>query len=800
MSPPTQPLGRIVSFYSYKGGTGRSMAVANVAWILAANGYKVLAIDWDLEAPGLHRYFRPFLRDPALNASPGLIDFFIEFADAALATTNDPSEADWFRDYADLRMFASALDWPHFTGRLDFVGAGRQDAAYSTRINSFNWHHFYAKLGGGVFLEETKRQLREEYDYILIDSRTGVSDTSGICTVQMPDRLVVCFTLNEQSIAGAASTAASAAAQRRLPSAATTLRVMPVPTRVDQGEKERADVARLGARAAFDGLLDWLDDDQIPEYWAAVETPYLPFYAFEEVLAVFGDPPGQRSSMLASMEGLTSWISDKDVQRLPAMEELLRLNTRALFMRPRPKPAAAEAPAGRYMFYVSYADPDEDGSLGRFIRDLQHEIASISGRSAKGLAYFDRVELRAGDDWMAETSEALDRSELLLELDSPTLRRSQSARAEHRKFVASGKPIVTVPWIPVNETGDSVEAQPGFRTLRQLKEHRDAYAQALEELARDLLAAAKGTFPSVEEYPPEVLVAVLAERKGGALLSGFATGTYGMRRRDWAPFSTTRQSIAELVAKAGADTLPQLKLTSLHKLDKWLRSTPRKANQGAILILDPGSLASRDASSWLSSWLHTSRAPLAMISCDEAGRMQSMTNRFLKGPDHEGATLDPPILATDEASLMRTLRDLAERLPRLAGELAEERRAWHPEDDLDRRGELNRCMFSIPGDWRRRSAKRWLEWGDVLVQLVNPPNSDLTYLLPSGRAPESLRAPKALREDGGLPRKQAITEAFIAEHAGRELQGFWFYRRMADDLLRVQVYCPQYDEFLNLKQ
>jgi len=63
VSPETnvkQP-GKIVTFYSYKGGTGRSMALANVAWILASNGKRVLAIDWDLEAPGLHRYFTPFL-------------------------------------------------------------------------------------------------------------------------------------------------------------------------------------------------------------------------------------------------------------------------------------------------------------------------------------------------------------------------------------------------------------------------------------------------------------------------------------------------------------------------------------------------------------------------------------------------------------------------------------------------------------------------------------------------------------------------------------------------------------------
>ena len=53
--------GQIITFYSYKGGTGRTMAMANVAWIIASNGKRVLAVDWDLESPGLHKFFHPFL-------------------------------------------------------------------------------------------------------------------------------------------------------------------------------------------------------------------------------------------------------------------------------------------------------------------------------------------------------------------------------------------------------------------------------------------------------------------------------------------------------------------------------------------------------------------------------------------------------------------------------------------------------------------------------------------------------------------------------------------------------------------
>ena len=67
--------GQILTFYSYKGGTGRSMALANVAWMLALNNKRVLVIDWDLEAPGVHRYFHPFLDDKELQSTRGLIDF-----------------------------------------------------------------------------------------------------------------------------------------------------------------------------------------------------------------------------------------------------------------------------------------------------------------------------------------------------------------------------------------------------------------------------------------------------------------------------------------------------------------------------------------------------------------------------------------------------------------------------------------------------------------------------------------------------------------------------------------------------
>ncbi|WP_246844050.1 ParA family protein, partial [Hydrocoleum sp. CS-953] len=48
---------RTVTFYSFKGGVGRTTALTHVASILAMRGRKVVAVDLDLEAPGLSTAF-----------------------------------------------------------------------------------------------------------------------------------------------------------------------------------------------------------------------------------------------------------------------------------------------------------------------------------------------------------------------------------------------------------------------------------------------------------------------------------------------------------------------------------------------------------------------------------------------------------------------------------------------------------------------------------------------------------------------------------------------------------------------
>lgn len=327
----TSSRGRIVTFYSYKGGTGRTMALANVAWILASNGKRVLAVDWDLESPGLQRYFHPFLGDKQLRSSTGVIDLIRDYATATLEprTNDDPQ---WFADYARVSRHAVSLRWTFpAPGLIDFLPAGRQGPAYGDAVSSFNWINFFERLHGAAFLRTLRANMRSRYDYVLIDSRTGLSDIAGICTVVMPDVVVDCFTLSTQSIDGAAAVASSITSQR----GQEQVQILPVPMRVEDAEQLKLEAGRDFARLRFDPFLQHRGSEAVTRYWGDVEVPYKAFYAYEEILAAFGDRPHQEYTLLKAYERLTSVITDGAITAQVPIEERQRRRVLAEFERPK---------------------------------------------------------------------------------------------------------------------------------------------------------------------------------------------------------------------------------------------------------------------------------------------------------------------------------------------------------------------------------------------------------------------------------------------------------------------------------
>ena len=355
--PPAQPSadrpaqGTLVTFYSYKGGTGRTMALANVAWLLASSGLRVLVVDWDLEAPGLHRYYHPLLVDPELRDTEGLIDLLRAYVRQALPSSNTPlgqGPVEWLNEPGRLEAYVCGLelDLPP-GGKLDFLPAGRQSPAYSAAVTSFNWTSFYhgRDIRGGELLQALRTRWAASYDYVLIDSRTGVSDTSGICTVLMPDVVVDCFTFNAQNIRGGVDAARTiAAAEER------AIRLLPVPMRVEDAEQERLEAGRDFARQSFAPYLDWLPRDQRATYWSTIEIPYKPFYAYEEIPATVADRPMEARSLLNAFERLTDWITGSRVRVVRPLSAEGRRQLYSAYLR-----------TGRVVprqVYVSYAPED----------------------------------------------------------------------------------------------------------------------------------------------------------------------------------------------------------------------------------------------------------------------------------------------------------------------------------------------------------------------------------------------------------------------------------------------------------
>jgi hypothetical protein len=301
------------------------MTLANLAWVLASNGTRVLVVDMHLDAPGLHRYFAPFLTDPDLTQSSGVIEYLTEYTQAAAAISANVGTvpAAWLREHANILRHAVSLEWEFPSGgTVDFVPAGRQGTAYQVLVNDLSWDVLYDRLGGTAFVDETARRMREEYDYVLIDSPPGIGTLSGTCTLQLPDALVVCFVLNRQSILGGAEVTRSVRSQVRRP-----IEVFPVAMRVDLSEKELVDLTRTFAHREFEPLIDPALAGR--DYWSSVEMPYIPYYSYTEVLAPFVDTGRHVQSMLASVERLAQHATHGAVSRatLPSQDERIRILT-----------------------------------------------------------------------------------------------------------------------------------------------------------------------------------------------------------------------------------------------------------------------------------------------------------------------------------------------------------------------------------------------------------------------------------------------------------------------------------------
>lgn len=266
-----------VTFYSFKGGVGRTMLLLNAACILADRGQQVLMIDFDLEAPGLTE-FRFETCDQALAPRrPGLLELIADYLDELEADSSEPLIISNMAEIAARYITPSTVPRrpPQVEGgRLDLMPAGIMDETYIRRMRDVDLDWLYDEGVGKPLFEMLKTTISTSgrYDFVLVDARTGFSDESGICTRELADHLVVVTGLNRQNVEGTAAFLRLLKANRWKEGQADTLTcvVSPVPAGEDELKAERlAAAAKSFSDAGYPSDL-------------AIQIPYHPRLSIDE--------------------------------------------------------------------------------------------------------------------------------------------------------------------------------------------------------------------------------------------------------------------------------------------------------------------------------------------------------------------------------------------------------------------------------------------------------------------------------------------------------------------------------------
>ncbi|VVO74361.1 hypothetical protein PS838_01468 [Pseudomonas fluorescens] len=342
---------KIVTFYSYKGGVGRTMALANVAFLAAANGKKVLVMDWDLEAPGLAYYFRGLLdasQAKFLRDTPGLLDIFWNWNQSAGNAKSKEQAEDLIQQAACGLAFSKHVKTlvsedliSDITGKpltLDYIGAGsltigeHKKISYEDALSKFSWSDFFEKYAGGVLLESLKNWAKRSYELVLIDSRTGFADVAGICTMQLPDTVALCFVMNRQNIDG---TARVAAAVREIRDEQVEIRAVPMRlARTESSEGSDAEARAISELTRIGGF----SPAALQEDMRALSIQTYDDVPSYETLALFAARDASYDQLTLDYAKLASNIIGSDV-KIPSFDagsvELIK-------RRLRPRHATAE--------------------------------------------------------------------------------------------------------------------------------------------------------------------------------------------------------------------------------------------------------------------------------------------------------------------------------------------------------------------------------------------------------------------------------------------------------------------------
>lgn len=171
---------RIITFYSYKGGVGRTIALIQTAYLLAKKGKKVLLMDLDIEAPSFYNIFRDVIK-----MEKGLVDYlYEELYDGKKIQLSD---------------IISKLNL-NLKGEIYIVSTGITDLSYVQKLEALKEKRIYENQ----YIQKLIRDAENDYgiNYTLIDARTGINKWGALSVVDIADELMLFAYPNKENISG----------------------------------------------------------------------------------------------------------------------------------------------------------------------------------------------------------------------------------------------------------------------------------------------------------------------------------------------------------------------------------------------------------------------------------------------------------------------------------------------------------------------------------------------------------------------------------------------------------------------
>jgi cellulose biosynthesis protein BcsQ len=295
---------KTITFYSYKGGVGRTLLLANVARYLSRFGQSVFAMDFDLEAPGLHYKFNLENEPGSRPVLQGVVDYVHSYAVEGRAP--EP-----IRDFVVPIVVATDSD-----AAINLMPAGNiLSSQYWQKLARINWHDlFYLTDAKGVpFFLELKAQIESEFrpEYLLIDSRTGITETGGVATTLLADSVICLLLHSREHLDGAREVLRSIRRTVRLRNQ-EPVRLIPVLARLpvlDNSDRESEIVSEVQAFLTEEAT-ELADTLAIHNIHVLHRDPAL---EIRESLLIGGKSVGEESALLRDYLRLVAQIVPQEV-------------------------------------------------------------------------------------------------------------------------------------------------------------------------------------------------------------------------------------------------------------------------------------------------------------------------------------------------------------------------------------------------------------------------------------------------------------------------------------------------------